>query len=142
MILLDTNVLSEAMKPEPNEAVKVWLDEQAAETLFLSSVTVAELLFGIGALPEGKRKVRLSSALDGVMHLFEGRLLSFDVAAARHYAELAVRARTRGKGFPTPDGYIAAIAASNGLAVATRDVSAFAAANLVVINPWIAPLSG
>lgn len=136
MILLDTNVISEAMKPAPDDTVRAWLDEQAAETLYLSSVTIAELLYGIGALPAGKRKDRLTEALDGVMELFADRVLPFDVAAARHYADLAVQARTAGKGFPTPDGYIAAIAASRGFTVATRDTSAFDAAGVVVINPW------
>ena len=136
MILLDTNVVSEAMKPAPDDTVRVWLDEQAAETLFLSSVTIAELMFGIGALPDGKRKDRLTEALDGVMELFADRVLPFDVGAARQYAELAVKARAAGKGFPTPDGYIAAIAASKGFAVATRDTSAFDAAGVEVIDPW------
>ncbi|OYW51885.1 MAG: VapC toxin family PIN domain ribonuclease [Azorhizobium sp. 32-67-21] len=136
MILLDTNVISEAMKPSPDDTVRAWLDEQAAETLYLSSVTIAELLYGIGALPAGKRKDRLTEALDGVMELFADRVLPFDIAAARRYADLAVKARAAGKGFPTPDGYIAAIAASRGFAVATRDTSAFHAAGVVVINPW------
>ena len=136
MILLDTNVVSEAMKPAPDDAVRAWLDEQAAETLFLSSVTIAELMFGIGALPNGKRKERLTEALDGVMELFADRVLPFDVDAARRYADLAVKARTAGKGFPTPDGYIAAIAAAKGFAVATRDNSAFEGANVTVIDPW------
>ncbi|MBY5446283.1 type II toxin-antitoxin system VapC family toxin [Rhizobium leguminosarum] len=138
MIILDTNVVSEAMKPAPDETVKFWLDEQAAETLFLSSVTIAELMFGIGALPAGKRKERLSDALDGLMELFEHRILAFDITAARRYADLAVKARAAGRGFPTPDGYIAAIAASKGFAVATRDTSAFDAAGVEVINPWAA----
>ncbi|MBA4788627.1 MAG: type II toxin-antitoxin system VapC family toxin [Rhizobiales bacterium] len=136
MILLDTNVISEAMKPIPDDAVRAWLDEQAAETLYLSSVTIAELLFGIGALPAGKRKDRLTEALDGVIELFADRVLPFDIAAARHYAGLAVKARAAGKGFPTPDGYIAAIAASRGFTAATRDTSAFDAAGVAVINPW------
>lgn len=134
MILLDTNVVSEAMKPAPDDTVRVWLDEQAAETLYLSSVTIAELMFGIGALPDGKRKEKLADALDGVMELFADRVLPFDVGAARHYAELAVKARAAGKGFPTPDGYIAAIAASKGFAVATRDTTAYAA-GVEVIDP-------
>lgn len=136
MILLDTNVVSEAMKPEPNPSVRDWLDAQAAETLFLSSVTVAELLFGVGALPDGKRKDNLAAALDGVMDLFGARILPFDASAARRYADLAVKARMVGKGFPTPDGYIAAIAAAHEFAVASRDTSAFQAAGLTVINPW------
>ncbi|MFH1554833.1 MAG: type II toxin-antitoxin system VapC family toxin [Pseudomonadota bacterium] len=136
MILLDTNVISEAMKPTPDDTVRSWLDEQAAETLYLSSVTIAELLYGIGALPAGKRKDRLTEALDGVMEMFADRVLPFDIAAARRYADLAVKARAAGKGFPTPDGYIAAIAASRGFTVATRDTSAFHAAGVAVINPW------
>jgi predicted nucleic acid-binding protein len=136
MILLDTNVVSEAMKPAPDDAVRAWLDEQAAETLYLSSVTIAELMFGIGALPKGKRKDKLADALDGVMKVFADRILPFDVDAARRYADLAVKARAAGKGFPTPDGYIAAIAASKGFAVATRDTSAFDAAGVEVIDPW------
>ena len=141
MILLDTNVLSEAMKPAPEAAVRDWLDEQAAETLYLSSVTIAELTFGIGALPQGRRKDRLMAALEGVMALFGERILPFDTEAARRYGDLAVRARAAGRGFPTPDGYIAAIAAAHDFAVASRDASAFEAAGLTVINPWAGPSS-
>jgi predicted nucleic acid-binding protein len=140
MIVLDTNVVSEAMKPEPNESVMAWLNEQAAETLYLSSVTLAELLFGIAALPNGKRRNLLTDALDGLLGLFEGRVLPFDVNAARHYAGLATTARKAGRGFPTPDGYIAAIAASRGFIVASRDTSPYDAGGLKVINPWIAAI--
>ena len=136
MILLDTNVVSEAMKPQSDAAVRKWLDEQAAETLYLSSVTIAELMFGIGVLPKGKRKDRLTAALDGVQALFEGRVLPIDTMAAHRYADLAVKARAAGKGFPTPDGYIAAIAAAHDFVVASRDTSAFTAAGLTVIDPW------
>ena len=94
-------------------------------------------LFGVGALPDGKRKDNLAAALDGVMDLFDSRILPFDASAARRYADLAVKARMVGKGFPTPDGYIAAIAAAHEFAVASRDTSAFRAAGLTVINPWI-----
>lgn len=136
MIVLDTNVVSEAMKPEPNAAVLCWLNEQAAETLYLSSVTLAELLFGIRALPVGRRKNMLGQTLDGLLEMFEGRVLPFDTEAARHYAELAVTARNGGWGFPRPDGYIAAIAAVKGFMVATRDTGPFEAGGLKVINPW------
>lgn len=137
MILLDTKVVSEAMKPEPSPTVREWLDEQAAESLHISSVTVAELLFGVGALPDGRCKQLLGQAVRGVVELFEGRILPFDTVAARSYADLAVSARRAGKGFPTPDGYIAAIAAAHGFTVASRDVSAFDAAGLSVVNPWV-----
>jgi toxin FitB len=136
VILLDTNVVSESMSREPDPKVRDWLDAQTAETLFLSSITVAEMFFGIGALPAGKRKAGLAAALDTVLVLFEGRILPFDTLAAQRYGDLAVKARKAGRGFPTPDGYIAAIAAAQGFAVATRDVSAFAAAGLKVIDPW------
>jgi predicted nucleic acid-binding protein len=136
MILLDTNIVSEAMKPEPAAAVHTWLDAQAAETLYLSSVTVAELTLGIGELPNGRRKDKLTAVLDGVLELFADRILPFDTRAARRYADLAVRARAAGKGFPTPDGYIAAIAAAHDFAVASREMSAFTAAGLTVIDPW------
>lgn len=136
MIVLDTNVVSEAMKPEPHPAVRAWLNDQAAETLYLSSVTLAELLFGIAALPAGKRKDMLALTLDGLMGLFRDRVLPFDADAARRYAELAVLARTAGRGFPTPDGYIAAIAASRGFIVASRDTAPYEAAGVSIINPW------
>ena len=138
MILLDTNLVSEAMRRNPDPAVRDWFDAHAPETLFLSTITVAELLFGVGAMPSGRRRDRLAAALDDVLALFAPRILPFDTAAARHHADLAVRARAAGKGFPTPDGYIAAIAAARGLAVASRDTSAFEAAGLMVINPWTA----
>jgi hypothetical protein len=136
MIILDTNVVSEAMKPEPHQAVRAWLNDQVAETLYLSSVTLAELLFGIAALPKGKRKDMLSQTLEGLMGLFIGRVLPFDTDAAQRYAELAVLARKNEQGFPTPDGYIAAIAASRRFIVASRDTAPFEAAGIQVINPW------
>jgi predicted nucleic acid-binding protein len=138
MIVLDTNVVSEAMKPQPHPAVLAWLNDQASETLYLSSVTLAELLFGIGALPTGNRKEMLAQALDGLMGLFRDRVLPFDIDAARRYAELAVTARAAGRGFPTADGYIAAIAASRGFIVASRDTAPYEAAGVKVINPWVA----
>ncbi|TWB41913.1 type II toxin-antitoxin system VapC family toxin [Nitrospirillum pindoramense] len=139
MIVLDTNVVSEAMKPEPNPAVRAWLNNQAAETLYLSSVTLAELWFGIEALPEGQRKIALAQTLDGLLALFEGRVLSFDVSAACHYATLAAADRKRGLGFPTPDGYIAAVAVSRGFIVASRDTAPYEAGGVKVINPWQEP---
>ena len=136
MIVLDTNVVAEAMKPAPWPAVRAWLDSQVAETLYLSSVTVAELLFGITALPAGKRRHMLTETVEGLLALFNGRVLPFDIEAARHYAGLAVLATASGRGFPTPDGYIAAIAASRGFIVASRDTAPYAAAGVTAINPW------
>lgn len=136
MIVLDTNVISEMMKPEPNSSVHSWINEQVSNTLYLSTVTFAELLFGIGSLPDGKRKRNLNLAFEGLQRLFRDRVLPFDVDASRCYAELAVIARNNGRGFPTPDGYIAAIAVSRGFIVASRDTAPFEAAKIDVINPW------
>lgn len=135
MILLDINVVSEAMQPEPHPSVRAWLNDQAAETLYLSSVTLAELLFGVAALPAGKRQDMLAKALDGLMGLFRDRVLPFDIDAARRYAELAVTTHG-GRRFPTPAGYIAAIAASRGFIVASRDTAPYKAAGVSIINPW------
>jgi predicted nucleic acid-binding protein len=136
MIVLDTNVISEALKPQPHRALQAWLDAQAVETLYLTSITLAELWFGIGVLPAGRRKTALEQAVEGLNPLFEGRILAFDTNAARCYADRAVRARAAGQGLPTPDGYIAAIAAAHGYAVATRDTAPFKAAGVEVVNPW------
>jgi predicted nucleic acid-binding protein len=136
MIVLDTNVISEAMKPMPHPEVRAWLNDQAVETLYISSVTLAELLFGIGALPKGKRKDMLTEILEGLVAMFRDRVLPFDADAARCYAELAIKAKSVGLGFPTPDGYIAAIAASKGFIVASRDIGPYNAAGVSIINPW------
>ena len=136
MIILNTNVVSETMKPKPDSKVMKWLDDQAAETLYLTSVTLAELLFGVAALPDGKRKKRLAASVDGLIGLYAERVLSFDMNAARHYAALALTARRKGRGFPTPDGYIAAIASAHGYLVASRDGTAFEAAGIKALNPF------
>ncbi|GBQ47421.1 MULTISPECIES: type II toxin-antitoxin system VapC family toxin [Komagataeibacter] len=137
MILLDTNVISEPWKPVPEPRVLAWIDAQAIETLFLSAVTVAELRFGIGAMPAGRRQTVLQERLEqDVLPLFEGRILSFDLGASQAYAELMVRARCEGRAIGKADGYIAATAASRGYAVASRDVSPFEAAGVRVLNPW------
>ena len=136
MIILDSNVLSEAMKPKPDVEVLAWLNRQETETLYLSSVTLAELLFGIASLPDGKRKSKLALALDGLLELFDNRILPFDTQAAQYYAQLAAEARRTGFGFPVPDGYIAAIAVANKMRVATRDTGPFVAAGVSFINPW------
>ncbi len=136
MIILDTNVVSEVMRPEPNLNVRMWLNSQEISTLFLTSVTVAELTFGIDSLPHGKRQTGLRKVLDEMLGFFVDRILPFDNLAAQHYARLAVMARRAGLGFPTPDGYIAAIAGSTKYVVATRDVSAFKAAQVQTIDPW------
>lgn len=137
MIILDTNVISEPQRKVPEHRVVRWLDEQPLETLFVSTVTVAELRFGVGSLPAGKRRDYLSENLENrIIPAFTGRVLPFDMAATAAYAELMIRARTAGLAIGVADGYIAAIAAANKMIIATRDVGPFEAAGLRVINPW------
>lgn len=137
MILLDTNVVSEPFKPAAHPAVLSWLDAQVLETLYLSTITLAEIRFGIAALPDGRRRSVLHQRMEEqVLPAFADRILPFDLDATLAYAELRARARSSGRAIGTADGYIAAIAAARGFAVATRDVAPFLAAGLITINPW------
>jgi predicted nucleic acid-binding protein len=137
MILVDTNVVSEAMREGGDARVIDWIDAQDIDTLYLSAVTVAELRFGVAILPNGARRERLSARLEReALPLFAGRVLPFDLDASADYASLMASARAAGKAIGKADGYIAAIAAARGFAVATRDTAAFEAAGLKVIDPW------
>jgi toxin FitB len=137
MILLDTNVISEPLKASGDPKIVTWINAQNIETLYLSTIGLAELRFGIAVLPEGKRKDVLHSSLEQrVLPLFEGRILSFDIGASQAYATLRSKARAAGQAIASVDGYIAAIAMTHGLAVATRDTNPFIAAGLTVINPF------
>ncbi len=139
MILLDTNLVSEPWKPRPDPHVVAWIDAQAVETLYLSAVTVAELRFGIAAMPAGKRRKILHERLEEeLLPLFARRVLAFDLEASRAYADLMSKAKTVGQAIDMADGYIAAIAAARGLSVASRDVAPFHAAGIPVIDPWAA----
>lgn len=137
MILLDTKVISEPLKASGDMNVLAWIDAQIIETLYLSTISLAELRFGIAVLPEGKRRETLHSSLERrVLPLFAGRILPFDDPASQAYAMLRARSRAAGQAIASADGYIAAVAAVHGLAVATRDLPPFEAAGLAVINPW------
>jgi toxin FitB len=137
MILLDTCVVSEPLKPRPNARVTAWLDEQVAESLYLSTVSLAELLTGVALLPAGKRRTTLSGGLSTLLHrLFAGRMLSFDEAAAAEFPRIVTAARKRGTTISFADGQIASIAAAHGFPVCTRDREPFAAAGIPVIDPW------
>ena len=137
MILLDTCVVSEPLRPAPDTRVIEWIDAQPLETIFLSAITVAELRAGVALLPAGKRRSGLQQSLEKrVLPLFAGRVLPFDLACTQAYAELMAKAGAAGLAIATADGYIAAIAAVNGFAVATRDTGPFEAAGAAVINPW------
>lgn len=137
MILLDTNVVSEPLRQAPEARVIEWIDAQPLETLYLSAITIAELRAGVALLPSGKRRAGLQESLEKrVLPVFAGRVLPFDLPCTQAYAELMSKARKAGLAIAAADGYIAAIAATNGLAVATRDTRPFAAAGATVINPW------
>lgn len=137
MILLDTNVISEPLRREPESRVIAWIDTQPLETLYLSTITVAELRAGVALLPVGKRRSGLQESLEKqVLPLFAGRVLPFDLPCTQAYAKLLAKARKAGLAIAAADGYIAAIAAANGFAVATRDTNPFVAAGMEVFNPW------
>lgn len=137
MILLDTSVDSEPLRPSPEARVSDWIDAQPLETMFLSAMTVAELRAGVALMPSGKRRTTLHDHMETrVLPMFAGRVLPFDMACTNAYAELIARVRTAGIGIDTADACIAAVALVNGFTVATRDANPFRAASLAVINPW------
>lgn len=137
MIVLDTNVLSELMRAKPAPEVLAWVDAQPTSQLFISAITVAEILYGIARMADGKRK---QSLLDVATLMFDedfaGRILSFDSDAAVHYAGLAAESEAKGKVVDMADGQIAAIAALHDARVATRNVRHFDYLGVPVINPW------
>jgi toxin FitB len=137
MIILDTNVVSETMRPAGALEVRRWLDAQSPQTLYLTATVLSELLVGIELIPDGRRKQGLAGVLrEFVEAKIENRVLSFDEVAARAYASIVIRARTLGYSMPVADGQIAAVAAVHGFAVATRDSRPFEAAGVEVLNPW------
>lgn len=137
MIILDTNVISEPMKPQAEPVVSEWLRRQAPETLYLTAINLAELLVGIAKLPAGRRKDNLRAALQQVLdRLFGARFLPFDRDAAQAFAYQIGVMRATGRQIGWADGQIAAIATVHGYTVATRDTEPFEAAGVPVINPW------
>jgi hypothetical protein len=137
MIILDTNVISEPLKPRPDPAVIRWLDAQHSDTLYVTAVTLSEALIGVALLPVGRRKRGMELAMQSLMvELFANRFLSFDREAAVAFALLGSRAAAKGYGISTADCQIAAIAAVHGFEVATRDIAPFIAAGVPVIDPW------
>lgn len=137
MIVIDTNVLSEPLRPEPNANVLKWLDDQALESLFITATVLSEMLFGVERLPDGKRKERIRADTDTLIQSYFGaRILPFDDNAARIFAVNIAHALANGKAVQVSDGQIAAVALSQGFAVATRDIAPFEAMGVKTINPW------
>ena len=137
MIVLDTNVLSELMRSQPAAPVFAWVSAQPRATLYTTSVSKAEVLFGIAVLPEGRRRLALAAAAEAMFaDDFEGRVLPFDEAAAVHYAEIVAARRREGRPIAAFDAQIAATARVAGAGIATRDTGDFAGCGLTLVNPW------
>lgn len=138
MIILDTNVISELQKPAPSENVIAWLDAQDPSNLYLTSVTVGELMFGVFSMPRGAKFESLSNAVSALVEEdFKGRIIPYDATAAYYFGMRVGSARRNGKTIGLADGQIASIAIANDLApVATRDSKPFEMLNVDVIDPW------
>jgi predicted nucleic acid-binding protein len=137
MIVLDTNVLSELMRASPAASVVTWVSAQAASDLYITSVTQAEVLHGIKLLPSGKKRAAIEAAAEAMFAgEFEARILSFDSAAARIYAQIAAARRRAGRAISQFDAQIAAIASSARATIATRNVADFEGCGVRVVNPW------
>jgi toxin FitB len=139
MIILDTNVVSEPLKPKPDAAVLAWLDRQAPETLYLSTITLAELQAGIEILPAGKRRKGLHEATTELVAQFEGRVLSFDQESAHAFGRVYAATQAAGNPIHFGDCAIAAITIRRGFTLATRSVRDYKGAGIELINPWNAP---
>ncbi|MCY3611121.1 MAG: type II toxin-antitoxin system VapC family toxin [Gemmatimonadetes bacterium] len=136
-MLLDTNVVSELVRKSPNPAVVSWVSVHPLEDLFLSAVGEAELRYGAAILPAGRRRDRLLLQIEGMLReAFADRVLPFDSDAARAYANIAARRRAAGRHVAVADCQIAAIAASRGMAVATRNVRDFEDMGIEIVDPW------
>jgi|SRR5689334_16101447 predicted nucleic acid-binding protein len=137
MIVLDTNVISELMRAKPHPSVTAWVAAQPRASLYTTSVNMAEILYGIAALPAGRRRAVLSTAAEAVFaEDLAGRVLPFDPPAAERYAEIVVARRRAGSPIEAFDAQVAAIALAAGASLATRDIGGFAGCGLALIDPW------
>jgi toxin FitB len=137
MILLDTNVLSELMRPVPSAAVESWMSDQPVAGIFISSITEAELRYGLALLPDGQRQRRLVAQVEAMLaEDFAGRILPFDSPAASAYARIAAARRLSGRPISQADAQIAAVAASRGASLATRNIADFVDCGVEVVDPW------
>ena len=137
MIVLDTNVVSELMKATPRSEVLAWAKGQARNTLFITTITEAEIRAGIAVLPEGRRRRDLAAAAEHVLDFsFAGRILPFDSAASHAYGSIVADRRAVGRPISTQDCLIAAIARAHGAGIATRNVSDFESCGVEITNPW------
>ncbi len=143
MIVLDTNVLSEPLRPRPDDRVLAWfatLDDPTGhppgEETAITAVSVGELLTGVRALPEGRRREGLLEAIEQTLQTFAGSVLAYDERAARHFARLQQARREAGRALSVEDGMIAATCLAHGATLATRDVTDFVGLGLELVDPW------
>ena len=137
IVLLDTNVFSEIMKPAPDPQVEAWMDQQTQGNAWISAITVAEIRTGIALLPDGKRRSQLAKNADRALGEFDSLCISFDALAANDYARLVSARRKRGRPIGYQDAQIAAIARTSGLTLATRNTGDFADIDgLTLVDPW------
>lgn len=137
MTVLDTNVISEVMGTAPSKGVLDWLDRQEPSSMYLTTITIAELSYGLEVLPDGKRKRTLQERFDlFVTKGFGERILNFDERAARMYSHVMAQRKRIGRPMSTLDGQIAAITLVNGFAIATRNGSDFEGLALTILNPF------
>jgi hypothetical protein len=137
MILLDTNVLAELMRLAPSSVVENWMGGQPAASLFISNITAAELRYGLALMPESRRRRQLAAQAEAMLITdFAGRILPFDSPAACAYASIAAAGRLSGRPISQADAQIAAIAASRGASLATRNVVDFVDCGIDIIDPW------
>lgn len=137
MIIVDTNVISDAIAPRPTERVVAWLAAQPVDALWTTAITAAELRAGVAALPEGRRKRALGEAIEGALYAdFAGRILPFDDAASVAFASVSARRRRSGRPVAEMDVQIAAIAMVRGATVATRNATDFDDTGIAFVDPW------
>ncbi len=137
MVVLDTNVVSELMRPEPHPAVRAWVGAQPRATLYTTSITQTEILYGLAMLPEGRRRAALEVAADGMFaEDFAGRVLPYNGAAASHYAAIVISRRRAESPIEAFDALIAATARAAGADLATRDIAGFEGCGLTLVDPW------
>ena len=137
MIVMDTNVLSELMRAAPAEAVVRWIGEQPTLQLFTTSITQAEIAYGIALMPAGKRRTGIEAAFETMLSEdFRGRILPFDATAAHEFPVIAAARRRAGQPMTSFDAMIASIARSRGATVATRNVKDFDGCGVAILDPW------
>lgn len=137
MIVLDTHVIAELMRPQPEARVLAWADGLDPAAVAITAMNEAEILHGLARLPDGRRKLALRQSWDGLMaELFAGRIWPFTSEAAHWYGEVLVRREQRARPMASADAVIAAIALTHGVPLATRNEADFADIGLVLLNPW------